>query len=476
MTPNTDNGKHPHNSADTHGTPQRKPAPEQARTQEAPAGRRTTRSQPRKRTSSAKAPAARTQKAPAPKAPSKSGGQSLKPLLTLLVLLVIIAAVIVFAVSRISSCAQEARQAAEFAHARVSFIAVGDNLPEYDIGDEADAKAGDLDDGTYDYHFIFEHIAPYSQAADLAYIKQETHVGGDEIGPKGYPSFNTTDEMADAVVDAGFDFVASASNHSYDWGYYGALAHSCEVWAGKPVQFTGTARSQEEADEIATITCKGMTFALLDYTYGVNGVDVGEDFEPYEINLIDEDRIRADVARAKEMSDVVIVAMHWGTENQTEPDDDQLYYAQLLADLDVDLVLGSHPHVIGPLAWVQGASGHRTLVAYSLGNFVSNHEAPDPLNELEGMLSCEFVRDNDIITIENVEWIPLVNHTEEGVHTVYALPDYTSDIAARHIFLTQLDDPIGWLGETSNAVVNGLGGDFAIRSPQKEEKHANNAG
>ena len=404
------------------------------------------------------------------------GKKPSSPLLKIIILLVIAAAVLVFAISRIGACAKEAWETAQFAHAHVSFIAVGDNLPDYGIGDEADAKAGELDDGTYDYHFIFEHIAPYSQAADIAYINQETHIGGDVIGPKGYPSFNTTDEMADAVVDAGFDFVASATNHSYDWGYYGALAHSREVWAEKPVKFTGTARSQEEADKIVTITCNGMTFSLLDYTYGVNGCDVGEDFEPYEINLIDEDRIRADVARAKEMSDVVIVAMHWGTENQTEPDDDQLYYAQLLADLDVDLVLGSHPHVIGPLAWVQGASGHRTLVAYSLGNFVSNHETPAPLNELEGMLSCEFVRDNDIITIENIEWIPLVNHTEEGAHTVYALPDYKRDIAARHIFLKELDDPVGWLGDTSVSIVNSLGGDFAIRLPQKEEQHANNAG
>lgn len=435
MPSNTDNRKQSHNSADAHHPPSQKPASRQARTR-----------------------------------------NPLNPLLKIAVLLVIIAVALVFAISRISACAQQAWQTAQFAHAHVSFIAVGDNLPDYAIGDEADAKAGEMDDGTYDYHFIFEHIAPYSQAADIAYINQETHIGGDAIGPKGYPSFNTTDEMADAVVDAGFDFVASATNHSYDWGYYGALTHSREVWAEKPVKFTGTARNQEEADEIVTITCNGMTFSLLDYTYGVNGCDVGEDFEPYEINLIDEARIRADVARAKEMSDVVIVAMHWGTENQTEPDDDQLYYAQLLADLDVDLVLGSHPHVIGPLTWVQGASGHRTLVAYSLGNFVSNHEAPDPLNELEGMLSCEFVRDNDIITIENIEWIPLVNHTEEGVHTVYALPDYARDIAARHIFLTKLDDPVGWLGETSGSIVNSLGDDFAIRLPQREEKHANNAG
>lgn len=341
---------------------------------------------------------------------------------------------------------------------RVTFAAVGDNLPEQAIGYYADALAGEPGDGAYDYRPVFAPVKPYLERADLAYMKQETHLGGDDIGPRGYPSFNTTDAMADAVVDMGVDLVASATNHSYDWGYFGAVDHSCAVWAKQPVAFTGTAASEEEAQRLCTVERNGITFALLDYTYGVNGYEEG-DLPPYAVNYMHEDRIRADVARAKEAADAVIVAMHWGTENQTDPDDDQLAYAQLLADLDVDVVLGSHPHVIGPLAWVQGASGHQTLVAYSLGNFLSNHEAPAPLNELEGMLTCTFVKDDGGVRVEDPSWTPLVNHTEDGAHAVYAVKDYTPELAAKHPFLSQLDDPIAWLKDTSREVV---GPDFPI--------------
>ena len=335
---------------------------------------------------------------------------------------------------------------------RVSFVAVGDNLPEAVLGSYADACAGEAGDGQYDYRPLYQHVKPYIEAADLAYMKQETHLGGDDIGPRGWPSFNTTDAMADAVVDTGFDLVASASNHSYDWGTYGAVEHSREVWNTMPVTFAGTAASQEEADAVPVAERNGITFALLDYTYGVTGFD-RSDLPAYSVSFIDEERIRADVARAKEQADVVLVAMHWGTENQTEPDEDQLHYAQLLADLEVDVVLGSHPHVIGPLAWVEGSSGHRTLVAYSLGNFLSNHDAPAPLNELEGMLSCTFVKDEGGVRVEDAAWTPLVNHCEEGAWGVYALPDYTPELAARHAFFGDLEDPVAWLAETSRQVV-----------------------
>lgn len=352
--------------------------------------------------------------------------------------------------------------AAATSSGRVSFVAVGDNLPDGVLGEYADAKAGDVGDGAYDYSSLYAPIKPYIESADLAYMKQETHLGGDEIGPRGWPSFNTTDAMANAVVDTGFDLVASASNHSYDWGTYGAVEHSRSVWNTQPVAFTGTATSPEEAAKIPVIERNGITFSLLDYTYGVNGFSQA-DLPSYAVNFIDEDRIRTDVSRAKEMSDVVMVAMHWGTENQTDPDEDQQRYAQLLADLEVDVVLGSHPHVIGPLAWVEGSTGHRTLVAYSLGNFLSNHEAPAPLNELEGMLSCDFVRNSDgNVTIENATWTPLVNHCEEGAYGVYALHDYTFELAARHAFLDELDDPLAWLRDTSNNVVHATGSDFPI--------------
>lgn len=348
---------------------------------------------------------------------------------------------------------------AESQERRVSFVAVGDNLPEIGIAEYADSLAGETGDGVYDYAPIYEPIKPYVESADLAYMKQETHLGGGDIGPRGYPSFNTTDEMADAVVATGFDLVASATNHSYDWGCYGAVDHSLAVWSSKPVAFTGTAASQEQADRLAIVERNGISFALLDYTYGVNGY-TQTDLEPYSVNFIDEDRIRADVARAKEAADVVLVAMHWGTENLLEADEEQTRWAQLLADLGVDVVLGSHPHVIGPLQWVEGEGGGKTLVAYSLGNFLSHHETPDLENELEGMLSCDFVRREDgAVSVENVTWIPLVNHSEDGYHRVYALKDYTPEIASRHRIFGDGAAAIDQMRATTRQVI---GEEFAI--------------
>lgn len=360
----------------------------------------------------------------------------------------------------------EQEQAAQLADTsgRVSFVAVGDNLPDITLADYADACAGEVGDGEYDYAPLYAPLKSRIESADLAYVKEETHLGGDEIGPRGWPSFNTTDSMADALVETGFDLVASATNHSYDWGTFGAVDHSREIWNAQPVTFTGTASSQAEADEIATRECNGITFALLDYTYGVNGFDQA-DLPAYAVNFIDEERIRTDVARAKEVADVVLVAMHWGTENQTEPDEDQLYYADLLTELEVDVVLGSHPHVIGPLEWKQSSSGHWTLVAYSLGNFISHHDDPAPINELEGMLSLDFVRgEAGDIAIENVLWTPLINHTQDGAHAVYPLDEYTNELAVAHEKLGDLEDPLTWFYDTSSEVVNSMGGTFALAS------------
>ena len=385
--------------------------------------------------------------------------------------LIAMAVVFVLAVGGlISSCAPSSTdgaganaeadaQNAAVSPATVHFVAVGDNLPEEQIGAYADAQAGTTGDGEYDYTSIYENIKPIIESADLAYVKEETHCGGDDIGPKGYPSFNTTDSMADALVDTGFDLVGSASNHSYDWGYFGANDHSCELWKTRDVVFTGTADCAEDAAKIATIERNGITFALLDYTYGVNGYEES-DLPSYAVNFIDKDRIASDVKKAREQADVVLVAMHWGTENLMEADETQLEYAQYLADLGVDVVLGSHPHVIGPLAWVEGSSGKKTLVAYSLGNFLSRHESPTPKNELEGMLSCDFVRgDGGTVAVQNVVWTPLVNHTDGETFRIYTLKDYTNELAAQDSAFDGLEDPVAWLKETNAEVV---GSDFTI--------------
>lgn len=369
---------------------------------------------------------------------------------------VVVAVVVGFAVARPSE--PEQPQAPVAQPGRVSLVAVGDNLPDEFIGAYADSLAGQEGDGQFDYAPIYKPIEPYIKDADIAYIDEETHLGGNNIGPAGYPSFNTTDEMATAVVDTGFDFVASATNHSYDWGLHGALEHSLSVWEQQPVAFTGTAVTQEQHDRIATVERNGMTFALLNYTYGVNGFDQSE-LPPFAVNFIDEQRIASDVARAREKADVVLVAMHWGTELLMEADEQQQHLAQFLADLDVDVVLGSHPHVIGPMAWVANSHNpdHRTLVAYSLGNFLADHESPTPESALEGMLTCDFVRNEagGPIEVQNVRWIPLVCHAteERSDFGVYAIPDYTAELAAKNRSLVGLDKPIYWLCDKTIQVV-----------------------
>ena len=350
--------------------------------------------------------------------------------------------------------------------ARVSLVAVGDNVPNDALAAYADEMGSAVGDGVYDWKPLFAHVKPLVSAADLAYIDQEVHIGGEDIGPRGWPSFNTTDSMADAVVDCGFDLVASATNHAYDWGLYGAIEHSREIWNAQPVAFTGTATSWDEANDIPVVERNGITFAFLNYTYGVGGFSQDE-IPGYSVNFIDEARIREDVPRAHASADVVIAAMHWGTENVIEPDGDELYYAQLLADLGVDVVLGSHPHVTQPMTWLSGTSGNRTLVCYSLGNFIIQHATPTPNNDLEGMMSCDFVRhdedgENGSISIENVTWIPLVYHGVEGEYAVWPLKDYPTELAERNPAYSGIDDPVGWMRDETERIVNAYGDEFPV--------------
>lgn len=320
----------------------------------------------------------------------------------------------------------------------VSFVGVGDNLIHDSIYKEADRLEGEAGDGKYSFMPMYEQVADDIEKADLAFINQETILGGDERGLSGYPSFNTPQDMADDVEALGFDIVNTATNHSLDMGFAG-IQNSSEVWNNKTdMIMAGTYVSQEDRDTIRTIERKGITFAFLAYTYGTNGI---EPPNSYCVAYFDEAQIREDVAKAKECSDVVIVSAHWGIENEHMPSDEQKYYAQLFADLGVDVVIGTHPHVIQPIEWLEGESGNRTLVTYSLGNFLGGMLYED--NILSGMISFDFIKKDgsEDITVEHVVWTPLVISFEgdaddimESRHNyrIYKLSDYSEDMAAKH--------------------------------------------
>ncbi|WP_373797138.1 CapA family protein, partial [Jeotgalibaca porci] len=148
---------------------------------------------------------------------------------------------------------------------------------------------------------------------------------------------------------------------------------------------------------------------------------------------------RTDVAKAKEVSDVVIVSAHWGDENTYVVNEYQKYYGQLFADLEVDVVIGTHPHVIQPVEWLTGANGNETLVVWSLGNLLAH--ALDDINTLGGMVSFDFVVTEEGTDIENIVFRPTVSHFSYHYNDngrlkrkfkIYYLDQYTDELAVEH--------------------------------------------
>ncbi|MBC9826193.1 MAG: CapA family protein [Carnobacterium inhibens] len=316
---------------------------------------------------------------------------------------------------------------------RVSFLGVGDNLIHNVIFEEAQ-----LEDGSFDFKPMFENVSDDIEKVDLAFINQETLIGGDEFGFSGYPTFNTPSNMAGNLNELGFDLVNGASNHSLDKGKQGII-NTLEIWdKQEDMVFTGVFDSQKERDTIPVIERDGVTFSFLAYTYGTNGI---EPDVSYRLNYFDEDLITQDIERAKEVSDFVIVSAHWGDEHMLEPNDFQKDYAQLFADLEVDAVIGTHPHVIQPVEWVEGKNGNQTLVVYSLGNFLSAMSTGTENNMLGGMISFDFVMTEEEKAIENVKWDATVmqytgiknENTDSRNHfRIYQLDEYTEELASQH--------------------------------------------
>ena len=313
----------------------------------------------------------------------------------------------------------------------VSFVAVGDNLMYEKLLQEAKTEEG------YDFTPFYNNIKSSIQSADVAFVNQETILGGDHLKAKGYPNFNTPEIMAKNLQDVGFDVVNGATNHSLDQGGK-ALKNSIEVFKHYPdLTYLGLYESKEDRDTIRVMEKNGIKIAWLSYNQMNNGHKMPNS---YCLNLFDEDVIKKDVQKAKEISDCVIVSCHWGNEYETTANSFQKKYAKLFADLGVDVVLGTHSHTLQPVEWVEGKDGHRTLVAYSLGNFVSGMMEEE--TQLEGMLSFDVKKKDGQCVVENVLLTPMVNHyeisnlkdaygTRHGF-TVYKLDEYSEGLASQH--------------------------------------------
>ena len=235
----------------------------------------------------------------------------------------------------------------------------------------------------YDFKPQISLIKDYIKDYDIKYYNQETILGGTSLGLSDYPTFNSPQEVGDAFIDAGFNLVSLATNHTVDRGK-NAVLKSREYWNSKEnVQAVGSYSSIEEKQAIESkiLEVNGIKYAMLNYTYGTNGMPVADSYLvnvwPTDIDNINnpetdskynayKETVLNDIKNIRDKVDVLMVAMHWGVEYTHTPTAYEKDMAKFLASNGVDIIIGSHPHVIQPVEWIDN-----TLVIYSLGNFIS---------------------------------------------------------------------------------------------------------
>jgi len=236
-------------------------------------------------------------------------------------------------------------------------------------------NAAKTDSGAYDFGPLFTHVAPYLAGADFAVANLETRLAGEARGYSGYPCFNSPASLAPALREAGVDLLGTANNHSLDKGYSGLAATLANLdQAG--LLHTGTYRSSAAQAQPCIVNIQGLNLALLNYTYGTNGISVPRDHQ-YCVNVIDQEHMIAEAAAAYQAgADYVIAFLHFGTEYQRQPNESQRQLAHALLDNGIDAVIGAHPHVVQPCEWYEPANGGPARpIAYSLGNFASNQRS-----------------------------------------------------------------------------------------------------
>jgi poly-gamma-glutamate synthesis protein (capsule biosynthesis protein) len=276
--------------------------------------------------------------------------------------------------------------------------------------EQAHADAGG--DG-HDFVPMLAGVKHVVSAADLAICHMETVYGADG-DYSGYPVFKSPPEVAEALAATGYDACSTASNHTLDDGAPG-IRRTLDALDRAGVRHAGSARTEEEARQPTLMRVRGARVAHLAYTYGTNGIPLPAD-RPWAVNLIDGERIPADARAARRAgADIVVVSLHWGTEWQDAPDDQQLGLGWELTRAatggrpDIDLILGTHAHVPQAYEKVNG-----TWVVYGMGDQVAgamrNHSgAADPRGNQGTLARFTFAppaRAGDRWAVTRAEFVP----------------------------------------------------------------------
>lgn len=287
----------------------------------------------------------------------------------------------------------------------------------------------------YDFSNVFKNIKAYTKNADITVGNLETTFAGKSRGYTGYPTFNTPEVLGENLKDIGVDVLSTANNHCMDKGYSG-LESTLDFLDEYGISHMGTSRSEEEQDTILVKDINGIKIAFLAYTYGTNGITIPSD-KTYSVNLIDKELIKEHIKLAKEQDvDVICVNMHWGTEYRLKQTSSQEDLADFLFKNGVDIILGSHPHVLEPMEkrtiTLEDGTQKDDFVIYSLGNFVSGQIYANTKSTV--ILDIQITKDSEgKISIDSVNYTPIYLY-DKGANsksrTRYTLIDIEKSINA----------------------------------------------
>jgi poly-gamma-glutamate synthesis protein (capsule biosynthesis protein) len=312
---------------------------------------------------------------------------------------------------------------AEPASFRLHLIAAGDNLFHETILNSS------RENGGYRFAPIYADIKPIIEAADIAFINQETVMGGEQFGYSGYPRFNTPPVLAEVLAETGFDVINHANNHAMDMGEAGLLA-TMDVWDEVPgVSYIGVRRAEDRPALI--LTKNNIRLGFLAYTESTNGIALPEG-KPWMVSRAGRETMAREIGELRPRCDFLIVSMHWGDEYTHEPTASQSALAAFLAEQQVDLVIGHHPHVLQRFEFLPRPDGGTTLCFYSLGNFVANQRRPETL--LGALMYVELIKTGETLSFGTAGMIPVLTQFERDFTGTRVIPlyAYTASLAEQH--------------------------------------------
>lgn len=331
----------------------------------------------------------------------------------------------------------ESTTAAE-AYSYARMMCAGDNLIHSTIYRQAKERSAA---GGYDFTFAYEKIADILKLADFAVLNQETVIDKDKE-PSNFPLFNSPPEIGEHMIKIGFNVINHANNHVIDKGADGALK-TIAFWKDREgIVLTGVYSDEEDMNEVKINTVNGIRFAHVGITEYLNGNRLPASsplkvISPVGANMTREAffaTTKAMIEKAKTQSDIVCVSVHFQQEDLFTPSSSQQEIIGKLIDYGADVIIGTGPHVLQPMKFVEREDGHRVLVMYSLGNFISAQQKAD--NMIAGIADVRFVKSQTTgeTTIVSAGLIPIVTHYANGVKNIQIIPfsDYSAELAENH--------------------------------------------